>query len=104
MCVDSVKRCGDSVALSIQKLKSVFVPEESTVAVIHTLVVAHRLVLDLTIGVNCLLWFDRLLIFSGDDRDHHKGCAVVILPDGPCCEVTGPWLLKCIFKKGAFSK
>lgn len=58
-------------------------------AEIQTLVVAHRLVLDLASGVNCLHKVDRLLIFSGDDRDHLKGSAVVILPDGPCCEVIG---------------
>lgn len=45
-------------------------------AVIHTIVVTHRLVLDLASGVNCLHGVDRLLIFSGDDGDHHEGVAV----------------------------
>lgn len=47
-------------------------------AVIHTLVVTHRLVMDLASGVNCLHGDDRLLIFSGDDGDQHEGVVVEI--------------------------
>lgn len=58
---------------------SVFLlPEESNVALIQTLVVTHRLVLDLASGVNCLCGVDRLLMCSGDNGKHHTGGAVVM--------------------------
>lgn len=68
-----------NTAASSGHKSGVLLPEESTVAVMETLVAVHTLVLDVASGVNC--WVDRLLIFSGDDRDRHKGSAVVIWTD-----------------------
>lgn len=49
-------------------------PDESSVAVIQTLAVTHRLAFDPASGVDGLRrGADRLLISSGDDRDHRAG-------------------------------
>lgn len=69
-----------------RKIMSVsLLPAESTVAVMQTPVVSHRLLFGLASGVNCLGRVDRLLMCSGDDRVHHtwrscdvKGAVVLV--------------------------
>lgn len=67
-----------NVELSRQNNVCLSCYQKSQLAVTQTLVVTHRLVFDLASGVNCLCGVDRLLICSGDDRDHHTGGEVVM--------------------------
>lgn len=58
--------------LSRQKHTCLLLAGESDVAGIQTLEVTRSLLMDLPSGVNGLQGDDRLIIFSGDDRNDHE--------------------------------
>lgn len=73
MYVNSLKN------LSRQKHTCLLLAGESDVAGIQTLEVTRSLLLDLPSSVNGLQGGDRLIIFSGDDRNDHEDRTTLML-------------------------